>query len=138
MSEWRVYSTLNGTSDYDLYRIRHTSGSWLNITVTSRSGTDVDFYLQNATDPSSIGNNPGAYAVQRNGTNTTEWYRWENIEWGTVFSLLIRHKNATNTAYSITYARETASEPDPPECNQVIGNETIQNDGVCLEEIQNQ
>lgn len=121
LTQWRTYGTLNGTSDYDLHRINPAGGSWFRITVVSRNGTDVDFYLHNGTDPSVIGNTPDSYSVQRNGTNTTESYQWNNTQPGEVFSLLVTHKNATNTGYSITYERETQQGPPPPpseECSE--------------------
>jgi hypothetical protein len=121
LTAWRIYTTLNGSEDYDLYRITHTSGSWLNLTVTSRSGTDVDFYLQNATDPSNLGNATDSYTVKKNSTSTSEWYRWDGIQSGTVFALLVKHKNAGGTAYSITYEREMGGGSEEPtqECETV-------------------
>lgn len=120
------YASLNGTSDWDLYRIQHPGGGdWFTLKVEALDGHDVDLHLTQG-DPTAAGTDPAGYSVHATTGGSTETHTWTGATANTVYSLLVRHKaGATHTSYRLTYTWPTSA-PDekPPEIKTTIDPDT--------------
>lgn len=128
-TQYRFYSTLEGASDYALYRIVDPPGCsdyFVMRRAKSLDSTDIDMHLAHA-EPSSLGNNSVAYSKHRDGPDAFEIYRWDAIQDQGTYAVLITHEGATRTCYYVDLyvscggSNEDREVPRPGEITLPIG-----------------